>query len=149
MEERTDGRLPAGNRLPVPHAEPVPSGEPGLRPPWEDEPMQEGAEERLPAGGLATVSPPMPEPSHVARRVENLDDLQQAQEGYAAAREGLEPLTPRTQMDQSGEIPRPSWDERYREELYSPVLATADLQYRLFPAVAVRYLAVTMSRQAS
>ena len=39
-------------------------------------------------------------------------------------------------MDQSGAIPRPAWDDRYRDELYSPILATADLQYRLFPPVS-------------
>ena len=73
----------------------------------------------------------MPEPSNVARRVENLDNQQQDQEDYAAAKESLEPLTPRTQMDQSGEIPRPSSNR----ELYS-ICPTADLQYRLFPPVS-------------
>ena len=81
--------------------------------------MGEGTEDRLPGGGRTTVPPPMPEPNDAARRVENLDNQQQDQEDYAAAKESLEPLTPKTQMDQSGEIPRPSWDDRYRDELYS------------------------------
>ena len=52
--------------------------------------MGEGTDDRLPGGGRTTVPPPMPEPSNVARRVENLDNQQQDQEDYAAAKEGLE-----------------------------------------------------------
>ena len=134
MREQKEGCPVVADHLPLTQA--VPSDEPVPRPPWDDEPMGERTDDRLPGGGRTTVPPPMPEPSDVARRVENLDNQQQDQEAYAAAKESLEPLTPRTQMDQSGEVPRPSWDDRYRDELYSPITPMADLQYRLFPPVS-------------
>ena len=98
--------------------------------------MEEGADARLPAGDRTTVPSPMPEPSDAARRVENLDHQQQDHEAYTAAKGSLEPLTPRTQIDQSGAVPRAAWDDEYRDELYAPICPTADLQYRLFPPVS-------------
>ena len=98
--------------------------------------MGEGADGRLPSGGRTPAPPPMPTSTNAAKRVELLDTQHQDQEDYSAAKESLEPPTPRTQTDQSGAVPRPAWDDRYRDELYSPIYATADLQYRLFPPVS-------------
>ena len=77
----------------------------------------------------------MPASNNAARRVELLDKQHQDQEDYLATKESLEPPSPRTQTDQSGAVPRPAWDDRYRDELYSPIHATA-LQYHLFAPVS-------------
>ena len=51
-------------------------------------------------------------------------------------KENFEPPSPRTQTDLSGAVPRPAWDDRYRDELYSPIYGSANLPYRLFPPVS-------------
>ena len=136
MEEVAEGRLPAGDRFPAPHSRHAPSNVPAPRPPWEDEPMGEGAGDHPTGSGRTPAPPPTPAPNNAVRRVERLDKEQQDQEDFSATKEGLETPTPRTQMDQSGAVPRPAWDDRYRDELYSPIYATADLQYRLFPSIS-------------
>ena len=51
--------------------------------------------------------------------------------GESAHNQGeLAPPSPRAQTDLSGAVPRLSWDDRYRDELYSEIYNAADLPYR-------------------
>ena len=136
MEDDGARRLPAGGQSDAQRSPLMHGSEHGLRPRWDDEPMEGGAQACLPAGGQDEAPSPLAEPTTAARRVEHLDTQQQDQENYAAPQDQLGPPMPRTQMDQSGEIPRPGWDDGYRDELYAEILPTADLQYRLFPPVS-------------
>ena len=85
--------------------------------------MAEEAEGRLPIGGRAPAPPTVPASDDAARRVELLEKQHQDQEDYLITKENLEPPFPRTQTDLSGAVPRPAWDDRYRDELYSPIPA--------------------------